>query len=170
VSEIHSTDCRTLSPVAERRTSVFDYSALDPETAKLAKDAADNIHAYKRRATAAIIEIGKDLNKVKERLGYGPFGDWLREEFDWTERTAQRFMQVAAVFGDKSDIVSDLQPTILYQLSARSTPETIISKVVRQLEAGERLDVAAVHAEGAKARPNSAGRCEADAATARAQR
>jgi hypothetical protein len=132
--------------------SAFDYTSLDSETAELAKRVADKIRAQKRQAIAAIITIGKDLESLKERLGYGLFGEWLGREFGWHERTAQRFIQAAAVFGSKSDTVSDLSPTTLYLLSAKSTPEAIRENVIAKLEAGEPVDHAQVLVEVREAR------------------
>jgi Protein of unknown function (DUF3102) len=138
--------------------SAFDYTSLDSETAELAKRVADKIRTQKRQVIAGIITIGKDLESLKERLGHGLFGEWLRREFGWHERTAQRFMQAAAVFGTKSDTVSDLSPTTLYLLSAKSTPEAIREKVIAKLEAGEPVDHARVRVEvrGARQRTKEA--------------
>ena len=135
--------------------SAFDYTSLDSETAELAKRVADKIRAQKRQAIAAIITIGKDLESLKQRLGYGLFGEWLRREFGWHERTAQRFMQAAAVFGTKSDTVSDLSPTTLYLLSAKSTPEAVREKVIAQLEAGGPVDHELVRVEVREARQHT---------------
>lgn len=76
---------------------------------------------------------------IKDRLGHGNFGPWLQSEFQMAERTAQRYMGAAAVFSDKSDIVSVLPPSAVYALSAPSTPAPVREEVVRRLEAGERL-------------------------------
>ena len=141
-----------LKEIATMLVSPFDYTSLDSETAELAKRVADKIRAQKRQAIAAIITIGKDLESLKERLGYGLFGEWLRREFGWNERTAQRFMQAAAIFGTKSDTLSDLSPTTLYLLSAKSTPEAIREKVIAKLEAGEPVDHARVRVEVREAR------------------
>lgn len=70
-------------------------------------------------------------------MGHGYFGEWLKAEFDWTERTARRFMAVADSF--KSDKLSDLDiaPSALYLLSAPSTPEEVREEALDRAEAGE---------------------------------
>jgi len=132
--------------------STFDYTALDPETAKLAKQIADGIRAQLRRASAAIITIGRDLKSAKDRLGHGRFGQWLQAEFDWDERSARRFMRAAEVFGDKMDTVSVLAPTTIYLLSAKSTPGCYVAKVVADLEAGKHVDQERLHVDVYEAR------------------
>src|SRR5262245_24719414 len=130
----------------------FDYTSLDDATANLAKQVADRIRAHQRQASAAIITIGNDLRLIKDRLGYGLFGEWLRQEFGWHARTAQRFMRAAEVFGDENDNVSVLAPTTIYLLSSKSTPETCVAKVIADLEAGEPVDQDRICAEVREAR------------------
>lgn len=119
----------------------FDYSTIPANDAEEARAAAARIHERNR---AAVIDTGRDLLAIKDRLGHGHFGRWLEAEFRMNERTAQRYMNVAAELGDKSDIVSVLPPTALYQLTAPSTPAPVREEVVKRIEAGERLDPAAV--------------------------
>jgi hypothetical protein len=40
------------------------------------------------------MEIGKYLTEVKDKVGHGHFLNWIREEFDWSDRTAQEYMRV----------------------------------------------------------------------------
>lgn len=120
--------------------AAFDYSVLDNETAQIARDVADAIRQRNRRGNALAIEIGNDLLGVKERLGHGNFGKWLKAEFDWSERTAQRFMQAAEAFKGKSDTVAVLPAATMYRLSAPSTPVEIRERVISDLEAGKPID------------------------------
>src|SRR4051794_28620848 len=58
------------------------------------------------------LNAGAGLVKVKEQLGHGEFLPWLAENFEGSERSAQRYMKVArelpAYLENKSDTVSDL--------------------------------------------------------------
>jgi hypothetical protein len=59
---------------------LFDYGKLDPSVAREAKAVAANIRA---RNQAFVIETGRDLYRVKQRLGHGLFsapGGYLRGE------------------------------------------------------------------------------------------
>ena len=48
-------------------------------------------------------------------------------------------MRVAIRFGDKSAIIADLSPTVLYLLAAPSTPDAAIDEI---LEGGKKVSVA----------------------------
>jgi Protein of unknown function (DUF3102) len=84
----------------------YDYAALAADAAALAKRTADKIRQQMRRTSQEIIEIGGDLRRVKHALGHGQFGAWLRAEFDWTIRTAGRYMRAADVFSSKLDALA----------------------------------------------------------------
>src|SRR3954451_21112221 len=112
-------------------TVEFDYSALPADVAKEARAAVER---YRRSVKVHVLETGRDLLTMKDRLGHGHFGRWLEAEFRMNERSAQRYMNVAAEFGDKSDIVSVLPPTTLYQLTASSTPAPAREEVVNRLK------------------------------------
>lgn len=94
---------------------------------------AQHIHARLKRTAEDIIAIGQDLLEVKARLGHGSFGKWLQSEFGMTDRHALNFMRVASRFGSKSEIISDLPITVLYELASPSMPETVVEMV----EAGQ---------------------------------
>jgi hypothetical protein len=113
----------------------FDYEQLSHGVAAVAREAADRIRS---RLSNSLIDTGKDLRLVRERLEHGQFGAWLRVEFGLTARTAQRYMR-AARLADKIDTVSDLTPTALYALSAATTPKEARKNVIRRLKAGETL-------------------------------
>ena len=52
-------------------------------------------------------------------------------------------MRVARWVKGKNATVAHLPPSFLYLLSASSTPDTLASMLLRRLEAGERVDIAA---------------------------
>lgn len=116
--------------------SNFDCSTLPVDVAEEAKAAVKRI---RERNQKYLIETGRDLLAMKERLGHGDFGPWLQSEFTMNERTAQNYMRVALEFGDKPEIVSLLPPTTVYALAAPSTPEPVRLDIVTRLKAGEAI-------------------------------
>ncbi len=130
--------------VPPRQTAGFNYDDLDPALALEAHDAAQRIRSRCRTQGVTLIEIGRDLQSIKDRLLHGQFCAWLKGEFGWHERSAQRYMRVAEIFGAKTDIVSDLPTTVLHQLAAPSTPPTVREKVLARAEAGEQLKPSAI--------------------------
>ena len=99
---------------------------------------AERIRQRIRRTTADIIETGRDLRLVKERLDHGQFVTWINSEFGMSSRSAQRFMVASEWAEDKSDTVSHLPPNTLYTLSAKSTPELIPMSSRSLFRAGSR--------------------------------
>ncbi|MGU3330315.1 hypothetical protein ACLBXB_25660 [Methylobacterium mesophilicum] len=114
----------------------FDYDQLDDAAANQAKAVVER---YRERQKAYVIDTGRDLLAVKERLEHGLFLEWVQAEMQMTPRSAQRAMGAAEVLGAKSDTVSYLPPSILYALSAPSTPAPVRDGIVERIEAGEML-------------------------------
>jgi hypothetical protein len=108
-------------------------------------DHASAIRALGKRVIADVIEIGRRLTDAKRIAGHGNWLPWLEREFGWTEKTAQRFMQVhdAAI---KNDKLSDLNLPVsgLYLLAQPSTPDEARDEVITRTEGGEALSVADV--------------------------
>ena len=119
----------------------FDYEMLPRDVADKARASANRIHEKVRRTVENIIHIGWDLAKAKAVLGHGPFGRWLRAEFDWSERTAENFMAVAERFGPISEIIADctIRPTAAYLLAAPSVPDDARVAAIRRARAGETI-------------------------------
>jgi hypothetical protein len=102
---------------------------------------ATEIRRLGKQTTDNIIEIGKRLTECKKLVGHGGFSAWLEREFNWKERTAQRFMQVAHVFGSNPSGLTDLDLPLegLYLLAAPSTPQAAREEIIERAEKGEKL-------------------------------
>lgn len=134
------------------QTDIFDYDALEMENRSVIKSHTDAIKERIRRSAQDIVDIGELLIDVKDRLPYGQFGLWLQIEFGWDERTARRFMSVAAMF--KTDKLSELsKPSLdkasidqsaLYLLAAKSTPQEVRREVLERAYQGESMTHAKV--------------------------
>jgi menaquinone-dependent protoporphyrinogen IX oxidase len=116
---------------------LFDYSTLSPDLQVEVKTATERIKLRMKRTAEDIIEIGKDLIAIKEKLPHGSFLPWIGSEFGLTDKTAQNFMNVAERFGSKNEIISDFKPTLLYLLAAPSTPDEVVEQVIEKAENGE---------------------------------
>lgn len=122
----------------------FNYDTVPEPVAVQAREAAQRIKLRLRRSAEDIIEIGRDLLAVKDRIGHGNFLAWLDAEFSMAERTARKFMEVAKVYGSKSAQYADLQPQALYELAAPKTPLEVREEIERMIEAGEVVTKATV--------------------------
>jgi len=126
----------------------FDYASLDTETTQFVQQQTGEIRVLMKRTVESIVEIGQRLTAVKQRLEYGRFGTWLEVEFNWDERTAQRFMNVVTEFGNYGDKLSEMNfaPSALYLLAAPSTPEAARSEAITRAKAGEPITYTAAKA------------------------
>lgn len=113
------------------------YRELEAPARKIAQDAVPHIAKLHRRVVTDSAEIGATLLRVKEAIGHGNFGPWLKAEFNWTERTAQNLMSVAERFGSNTKHVSHLPLSTVYRLAAPSTPDAVREKIVHRLAEGE---------------------------------
>jgi hypothetical protein len=135
----------------------FDYGELCHEDWKFVHDVTDEIKRLGKLTTENILEIGRLLTEVKARLTHGQFCRWLAAEFHSSERQAQRLMSAHLVFGKTdtmSDLASFLEPTVVYQLAAPSTPEPARQEVLAKVEQGERVTTKKVKAVVAKHKPS----------------
>lgn len=78
---------------------------LEFELTRNPQTIADEINAIKKEVEGAIIngaiEIGKRLCEVKEMLPVGSWGQWLKENVEYSERTAQNMMAVYNEYGKR---------------------------------------------------------------------
>jgi hypothetical protein len=122
----------------------YDYSSVAEVYREAVRRSALVIKPRLKRAAEDIFVIGKELTATKSMLPHGQYTRWLDIEFGLSERMAQRFVNVYARLGAKTDIMSVLPPTTLYLLAAPSTPDEAIQAVEQQLDRGERISVATV--------------------------
>jgi Protein of unknown function (DUF3102) len=123
--------------------------------AEFLREAAERIRVMMARD---IIEIGRELIAVKDRVGHGNFLRWLDVEFEMSEPSAVRMMNVAREYGGKSFPVKDLKRSVLYELAAPSTPPEVRDKIERRVLAGENIALADVQALKNKAEDQAKGR------------
>ena len=90
-----------------------------------------------RSLASALVDIGTTLSRVKDKVGHGRWGSWLLIEFSMSVSTAERYMRVAKWAADKIVTVTNLQPSTLYILSAKSTPPSLAHEVLNRLEAND---------------------------------
>jgi chemotaxis protein histidine kinase CheA len=109
-----------LSTNNENQLSLFDYSTLAPDTAKLAKESAIEIKAREKAIWENIIEIGNRLIEVKDALPHGQFEKWCKAEFDWSINYAQKYMRIALEIPKTDDhqFFNGMKMTALYQLAS----------------------------------------------------
>ena len=126
--------------ILDRRVQGFDYISLTPQVRILVQGKTSELKSLIRRSAQDIINIGHKLIEVKEQLGHGHFRAWLKAEFDWSVRTATRFMQVAAQFKCANLAHLNIAASALYLLAERSTPEEARKQVLEIATKGEHIN------------------------------
>jgi hypothetical protein len=142
-NDLANTD-KQVSVVAAPAAAIFNYDALPAHDTDLLRESAERIRANVRRTTAAILEIGRDLLKAKERLDHGQFSAWVDAECGFGVRSAERYITAAKLAEGKNDTVSLLPLATVYRLAAKSTPPAVIEAVISRVEAGEVLSYTVV--------------------------
>lgn len=132
----------------------FDYGTLDTETAQFVLQQTSEIKGLFKQTVENILAIGQRLNEVKERLPHGQWLDWLKGEFDWTERTARNYRQVAQQFKSANFSELDIAASALYVLAAPSTSEEAREEALARAQAGERITVSSATDLRAKYTPS----------------
>ena len=79
------------------------------------------IRFYKVQAGSAIIEIGKRLHEAKLCLPHGAWGEWLQNEVEFSERTAQNFMRIAREY-QNPQMIADMGNSATKALLLLSLP------------------------------------------------
>ena len=118
----------------------FDYSGLAAAHVVIIRGAEDAIRQHARRHIDEAIAIGRELIRVKNILEHGQFGKWIAACFAFSERTATNYMRAAEVYGDKSEMVADLQlpPATLYRAASSSIPDEDRSRLFAPADDGSR--------------------------------
>jgi hypothetical protein len=122
----------------------FDYGGVSSSVANFLRGQADRIRRY---VGTSIVKTGKDLLAAKHYLSHGAFLRWVESEVGIPARTAQGYMQVAQWVGTKNATVAHLPPSVLYTLSARSTPKEFTAGVLVRIDAGEHISPHSIRKE-----------------------
>ena len=123
-----------------QRIQGFDYTSLTPQVRILVQGKTSELKSLIRRSAQDVINIGHKLIEVKEQLGHGNFRAWLKTEFDWSVRTATRFMQVATQFKCANLAHLNIAVSALYLLAETSTPEEARKQALELASKGEDIN------------------------------
>lgn len=144
--------------------ALFDYSNLDNDTRSFVRARTSEIKALAKRSAQDIIEIGQKLIEVRAKISHnksGGFEGWLSSEFDWSVKTAQRFIWVAEKFNLDNLSMLDIAPSALYLLASPSTPEAAVEEAITQASNGhpvthkEAKAIVGRHKESPESKPTS---------------
>lgn len=118
--------------------TLFDMSEIQA-TGQVVQ-ATERIKLRLKRTAEDIIAIGQDLILIKAELGHGNFEKWIQVHFEMKKTSSYVFINAAERFGSNVQILN-VSPSIIYELAAPSTPDSVIEEVTAKVEAGEVVSV-----------------------------
>lgn len=122
----------------------YSSSLLSPAQNKFLVEQTGRLLSLQRQTAQHVIEMGSILIEVKKVIPKGQFEDYLLQTFGndsgYTPRSAQNFMNVARHFAGKP-ITDAIAPSVLYLLSAPSTPDMVRELACELVESGEKISV-----------------------------
>lgn len=130
---------RPPTPLELPEPNHFDYSTLNSETRKLVEQRTSEIKSLMRQTAQGIINIGRRLIEVKEKIGHGNFGKWVKAEFGWGTTTAWKMMRVANTFKFSQCENLTVAASALYLLAGPSTPEEARQEALERAAQGETI-------------------------------
>ncbi len=120
--------------------SKFNYDALDSQRRNDIEQTTEAIRERLRKVAQNIWEIGKMLSEVQSKLERGQFDEWINSEFDWSRRTAYKFISVYKKFDQGINLEEiNIATSALYLLAAESTPEEIRREFIQKAQQGEKI-------------------------------
>lgn len=135
---------RTPAPKAAKnarpKTASQRLAALPREEQRWLREAACRIEAEVRRANDSLVQIGRDLIAVRNRIGHGLFLAWIAAKFPWSQRVAYRLIAAAEAFGTvKPAVLGNLDQYAMHALSGRDVPAEARAEALSMARRGERV-------------------------------
>jgi Protein of unknown function (DUF3102) len=117
---------------------------IQPANRKLDEHAVA-IRALSKQTFQNIAEIGRRLNECRAILKQdGGWQAWLKNEFEWSDQQARRFIHVYEQAPKLNKLLSrnfDFPISALYLLAAPKTPEAARTEIAERVQAGEVVSV-----------------------------
>jgi len=126
-------------PVAQ---AGFDYRDLAPGVVDEVRAEVEAIRPILKRQAKDMLELGGRLTRLRDLVGWGPFGKLVKAEFNMSDRLARYYMQAFSVFGGNSAMIAELPSTVVIEIA--SAPKSVQGEALRRVQAGEPLKVRTV--------------------------
>ena len=109
-------------------------------TSGIAKILDKKVIKIQRRSfllVTSVIEIGRELMTIKDLLPHGSFRPFVINEFPFSFRKAELWMNCVTLADQIPDIIRNFQPTALYKLAAPGTPISVRERVFAGMREGQ---------------------------------
>ena len=129
----HTLVLRTENASAE----TFDIESLAQDVADELRAAEDQIQAHARHAAGSIVEIGRTLIRMRERLPHGQFLPWITARVGMSKSSAYRYINIAEHVPDELPTVGSLNLRTLEALASPSLPEPERASIIADLQGAD---------------------------------
>jgi hypothetical protein len=133
-------DTEVSAPVVQLN---YDYDRLPKEHRAVAMHAACQIKLLATVTVEAVVRIGAQLHALHELLtGKGCWIEWIREEFDWSDATARKYLdiyQFVTVNPEATPNLTKMGVETLALLARRDTTREIRRQAVDIVRRGQVL-------------------------------
>jgi hypothetical protein len=119
----------------------FNYDQVPADKAEELRELAGVIRTGVKVLTQTAVEVGRSLIRAKADLTRGVFLEWCRLEAGFEPRTAQLYMNLAALFERYGEDVYLVPLSGALDLAAPSVDETTVVEILTRARRGERLTV-----------------------------
>lgn len=119
----------------------FNYDQVAPEKAEELRELAGVVRLGVKLLTQTAVEIGRSLTQAKAGLPGRVFLKWCRLEAGFEPRTAQLYMNLAALFERYGEDVYLVPLSAALDLAAPSVDEATCVDILARGRRGERLTV-----------------------------
>ena len=117
----------------------FDFSQLDAKEAEWLRNRTHRVQNQIVNLATAVVEIGKTLAAIKQRIPYGAWQAWAECYLPWSQRKTDHLIRVARLFGSENHPLDCFTPSALYALASPDVAPSIRSRVMEMAEKGESI-------------------------------
>ena len=115
------------------------YDGIHPTLQGELQSQASEVRSLIRKTSDDLYRIGEILASVKDTLHNRNFAKWCELEVGIKKTTAYRYLGIYERFSEKREIVGNIDPAVLMDMSVKSTPQVVVDKVVEKAESGEQV-------------------------------
>lgn len=116
--------------------SAFDSSGLDEKTRSRLRAEEAAICKDLLQIKTAAVDIGNRLTEIKALIPKH-FGAWVRARCDFTERSAELFINAARFAAEHKVVADRVNQTALYALAAPRLNDAVRRRVIKAIESGK---------------------------------
>jgi hypothetical protein len=118
-----------IGPVGDTATRY----GVDEEQAAFLDQAAARIKRRNKKLVILMLDSGHDLLGARNLFVHGQFTPWIKNEFPFSLRTAESWMNAVLFTDDHPDLVDKVDSTMLCKLAAPNIPLVVRDRLIAEI-------------------------------------